>query len=340
MSENVKTNLEKQLGQISIAISAVDDFSSKVKEFSQTLDTQRIFTQKQLKEMNVALNSVQKVLEAVNAVNPSLEGFQTETRAATSLLNDVGQKMLKIADNVKTSTDENLGAYQRGLVGLQSEIENAKTELSAHLASTPLAINEAIDPTVTRLVDAAGNLGAVSELVRSRLENLSSEMNLQILNRIAPEIEKLNQALLTARDSVSVLPDLVKEKMDDVHARGMSDLTDVVKSHEVQLERVRVSSQRLEDLLNRSDEFAKMATALKENEELLKMMLDALEERRPPLAVRLDIALLSAAAGYIAGVLVLKADPADVAVIVTTSALLTLPVEPLIRKTIKAIVKK
>ena len=340
MSENVKTNLEKQLGQISIAISAVGDFSSKVKEFSQTLDTQRIFTQKQLKEMNVALNSVQKVLEAVNAVNPSLEGFQTETRAATSLLNDVGQKMLKIADNVKTSTDENLGAYQRGLVGLQSEIENAKTELSAHLASTPLAINEAIDPTVTRLVDAAGNLGAVSELVRSRLENLSSEMNLQILNRIAPEIEKLNQALLTARDSVSVLPDLVKEKMDDVHARGMSDLTDVVKSHEVQLERVRVSSQRLEDLLNRSDEFAKMATALKENEELLKMMLDALEERRPPLAVRLDIALLSAAAGYIAGVLVLKADPADVAVIVTTSALLTLPVEPLIRKTIKAIVKK
>ena len=180
----------------------------------------------------------------------------------------------------------------------------------------------------------------MSELVRSRLENLSSEMNLQILNRIAPEIEKLNQALLTARDSVSVLPDLVKEKMDDVHARGMSDLTDVVKSHEVQLERVRVSSQRLEDLLNRSDEFAKMATALKENEELLKMMLDALEERRPPLAVRLDIALLSAAAGYIAGVLVLKADPADVAVIVTTSALLTLPVEPLIRKTIKAIVKK
>ena len=340
MSENVKTNLEKQLGQISIAISAVGDFSSKVKEFSQTLDTQRIFTQKQLNEMNVALNSVQKVLEAVSAVNPSLEGFQTETRAATSLLNDVGQKMLKIADNVKTSTDENLGAYQRGLVGLQSEIENAKTELSAHLASTPLAINEAIDPTVTRLVDAAGNLGAVSELVRSRLENLSSEMNLQILNRIAPEIEKLNQALLTARDSVSVLPDLVKEKMDDVHARGMSDLTDVVKSHEVQLERVRVSSQRLEDLLNRSDEFAKMATALKENEELLKMMLDALEERRPPLAVRLDIALLSAAAGYIAGVLVLKADPADVAVIVTTSALLTLPVEPLIRKTIKAIVKK
>ena len=340
MSENVKTNLEKQLGQISIAISAVDDFSSKVQEFSQTLDTQRIFTQKQLNEMNVALNSVQKVLEAVNAVNPSLEGFQTETRAATSLLNDVGQKMLKIADNVKTSTDENLGAYQRGLVGLQSEIENAKTELAVLLASTPLAINEAIDPTVTRLVDAAGNLGAVSELVRSRLENLSSEMNLQILNRIAPEIEKLNQALLTARDSVSVLPDLVKEKMDDVHARGMSDLTDVVKSHEVQLERVRVSSQRLEDLLNRSDEFAKMATALKENEELLKMMLDALEERRPPLAVRLDIALLSAAAGYIAGVLVLKADPADVAVIVTTSALLTLPVEPLIRKTIKAIVKK
>ena len=340
MSENVKTNLIKQLDQISEAISAVDDFSSKVHEFSQTLDSQRSFTQKQLNEMNVALNSVQKVLEAVNAVNPSLEGFQTETRAATSLLNDVGQKMLEIADNVKTSTDENLGAYKRGIEGLQSEIEIAKIELSTHLASTPLAINEAIDPTVTRLVEAAGNLGAVSELVRSRLENLSSEMNLQILNRIAPEIEKLNQALLTARDSVSVLPDLVKEKMDDVHARGMSDLTDVVKSHEVQLERVRVSSQRLEDLLNRSDEFAKMATALKENEELLKMMLDALEERRPPLAVRLDIALLSAAAGYVVGVLVLEAKPADVAVIVTTSALLTLPLEPFIRKMIKALLRK
>jgi predicted nucleic acid-binding Zn-ribbon protein len=340
MSENVKTNLVEQLAQISVAISAVDDFSSKVQEFSQTLDSQRIFTQKQLKEMKEALNSVQKVLEAVNAVNPSLEGFQTETRAATSLLNDVGQKMLKIADNVKTSTDKNLGAYQRGIEGLQSEIEIAKTELAVLLASTPLAINEAIDPTVTRLVDAAGNLGAVSELVRSRLENLSSEMNLQILNRIAPEIEKLNQALLTARDSVSVLPDLVKEKMDDVHARGMSALADVVTTHENQLERVKVSSQRLEDLLNRSDEFAKMANALKENEELLKMMLDALEERRPPLAVRLDIALLSAAAGYVAGVLVLKADPADVAVIVTTSALLTLPLEPLIRKTLKAILKK
>lgn len=340
MSENVKTNLVQQLDKISEAISAVDDFSSKVQEFSQTLDSQRSFTQKQLNEMNVALNSVQKVLEAVNAVNPSLEGFQTETRAATSLLNDTGQKMLEIAENVRTSTDENLGAYQRGIEGLQSEIENAKTELSAHLASTPLAINEAIDPTVTRLVDAAGNLGAVSELVRSRLENLSSEMNLQILNRIAPEIEKLNQALLTARDSVSVLPDLVKEKMDDVHARGMSALGDVVATHENQLERVKVSSQRLEDLLNRSDEFAKMATALKENEELLKMMLDALEERRPPLAVRLDIALLSAVAGYVVGVLVLEAKPADVAVIVMTSALLTLPLEPFIRKMMKALLRK
>jgi hypothetical protein len=340
MSENVKNSLVEQLGQISEAISAVDDFSSKVQEFSQTLDSQRILTQKQLKEMNVALNSVQKVLEAVNAVNPSLEGFQTETRAATSLLNDVGQKMLAIADNVKASTDENLDAYQRGVVGLQSEIEIAKIELLGHLASTPEAINEAIDPTVTRLVEAAGNLGAVSDLVRSRLENLSSEMNLQILNRIAPEIEKLNQALLTARDSVSVLPDLVKEKMDDVHARGMSDLSDVVTNHEIQLERVKVSSQRLEDLLNRSDEFAKMATALKENEELLKMMLDALEERRPPLAVRLDIALLSAAAGYVVGVLVLEAKPADVAVIVTTSALLTLPLEPFIRKMIKALLRK
>jgi predicted nucleic acid-binding Zn-ribbon protein len=340
MSENVKNDLVEQLGQISLAISAVDVFSKKVQELSQTLDGQRIFTQKQLNEMNVALNSVQKVLEAVKAVNPSLEGFQTETRAATSLLNDVGQKMLEIADNVKASTDENLDAYKRGVVGLQSEIEIAKIELLGHLASTPEAINEAIDPTVTRLVEAAGNLGAVSDLVRGRLENLSSEMNLQILNRIAPEIEKLNQALLTARDSVSVLPDLVKEKMDDVHARGMSDLSDVVTSHEMQLERVKVSSQRLEDLLNRSDEFAKMATALKENEELLKMMLDALEERRPPLAVRLDIALLSAAAGYVVGVLVLEAKPADVAVIVTTSALLTLPLEPFIRKMIKALLRK
>jgi len=340
MSENVKNDLVEQLGQISLAISAVDVFSNKVQELSQTLDGQRIFTQKQLNEMNVALNSVQKVLEAVKAVNPSLEGFQTETRAATSLLNDVGQKMLEIADNVKASTDENLDAYKRGVVGLQSEIEIAKIELLGHLASTPEAINEAIDPTVTRLVEAAGNLGAVSDLVRGRLENLSSEMNLQILNRIAPEIEKLNQALLTARDSVSVLPDLVKEKMDDVYARGMSDLSDVVTSHEMQLERVKVSSQRLEDLLNRSDEFAKMATALKENEELLKMMLDALEERRPPLAVRLDIALLSAAAGYVVGVLVLEAKPADVAVIVTTSALLTLPLEPFIRKMIKALLKK
>jgi len=339
MSDTTKADLINQLERITKAISTVDSFSSKVQEFSQNLENQRDFTHKQLIEMNKALGSVQAVLEAVRAVNPSLEGFQTETRTAASHLNDVGQKMLGIADVVRASTEENLDAYQSSLRTLQFEIDSAKTEMSVHLMSTPQAINDAIDPTISRLVDAAGNLGAVSELVRGRLENLSSEMNLQILNRVSPEIEKLNQALLTARDSVAFLPNLVKEKIDDAHARGVHSLAEVVASHEIQLERVKVSSQRLEDLLNRSDEFAKMANALKENEVHLRMVLGALEERRPSLLVRLDIALLSAVAGCIVG-LFLNLDPVKVGMVVIVSALLTLPFEPFIQKSIKGIFKK
>ena len=339
MTDNIKIDLKNQLQQIAEAVTVVDSLSSKVQAFSQLLETQRVFTQKQLKEMNIALNSVQTVLEAVRAVNPSLEGFQTETSSATKHLNDVGQKMLELADTVNASTENNLDAYRRATETLQLEIAAAKTELLIHIESTPQAINEAIDPTVSRLVDAAGNLGAMSELVRGRLENLSSEIKLQILNRISPEIENLNQVLLTARESVSVLPNLVKEKIDDAHARGVQSLAAVVTSHEIQLERVKASSQRLEDLLNRSDEFAKMANALKENEDHLKMVLDALEERRPSLRVRLDISILSAVAGFGAGLL-LEVDRVKVGIIVIVSALLTLPAEPYIQKSVRAIFKK
>ena len=119
----------------------------------------------------------------------------------------------------------------------------------------------------------------------------------------------------------------------------MQSLAAVVTSHEIQLERVKASSQRLEDLLNRSDEFAKMANALKENEDHLKMVLDALEERRPSLRVRLDISILSAVAGFGTG-LWLDVDRVKVGIIVIVSALLTLPAEPYIQKSVRAIFKK
>jgi chromosome segregation ATPase len=340
MAETIKNELSGRLQEITSAVKAVDEFSERLKILSDDLDSDRRIAREQLNEMSQALSQVQKVLAAVSSINPVLEGFRDEAQLAVTSLKSSTGEMDNTASLLKSTFDENLDLFKSGIDILRREIDGIQEYLRTQLLEVPDMVQSSIEPTVVHLQNAAKNLGDVSELVRGRLENLSSEINLQILNRISPEIESLNKTLLTARDAVSAVPDLVIKKIDDVYERGIQGIDKVLVSHDNQLSKMKDSTKQLEDVLNRSDDFIRMASSLERNVQLLVTLQQGLDERRPSITKRLDVALSGAAISFVVGIAVFDLDPLRVGTTLIPAILIAFNAEPIISKLFKSLRSK
>ncbi len=336
MAESMREELAGHLQGIASAVGAIDEFSDRLTLLLSNLDTDRSVAREQLNEMKSAVKHVQDVLVAVSAIHPIVDRFTDEAQAAGEIISSSSQRMSETARDVQNAFAENSEIFKSEVSALRAEIRHEQEVLKQEIIQVPQLINEVVEPTVSSLVVAAQNLGDVSELVRGRLENLSSEINLQILNRISPEIENLNRTLLTARNAVSSVPDMAAAKIEAVHARGIAGIDKVLVGHDQQLAKMRESTQQLEDVLNRSDDFIRMASSLERNVQLMVTLQQGLDEKRPSITKRLDVAVTGSILSFGVGVWFLDFDPLRVGAMLIPAALVALNAEPILSKIAKS----
>lgn len=338
MTENSNKALIQNLGKISDAIATVQGFSEKVKELAALLDEQKYLSQVQLNELSHAVQEVKTIFEAVSTINPTLEEFEAHTRAASGLINESARRLVDISANFRESSEVASSEFADQVSGLKTHVERIASDFDAFLLSVPGKINEGILPSIGLLKDSADHLGSTADVVKTQLENLAGELTVHILSRINPEIDALNRIIVTARETVTTVPDLVTEKIGQVHSRGIEGIDRVIASHNELLQRSKDSTDRLESVLDNSDEFVQVASALERNLQLWLKVKEILEEKRLPFATRLEVAVLGALGALLVGqIRGINLD--EVALIMLPATLVTLNCEPIVRRVINLIRK-
>lgn len=338
MTENSNKALIQNLGKISDAIATVQGFSEKVKELGSLLDVQKQLSQVQLNELHLAVQEVKVVLDAVSEISPTIEGFEEQTRAASANINDSARRLAEVSASFREGAEATSADFGNQVAGLKAHVNQIEVEFESFVQSVPKEINEGIIPTVELLRSSSSHLLATADDVKTRLENLAGNLTVQILGRINPEIEALNRTLVNARDAVTTVPDLVTEKIGQVHSRGIEGIDRVIASHNELLQRSKDSTDRLESVLDNSDEFVQVASALERNLQLWLKVKEILEEKRLPFATRLEVALLGALGAVLVGQ-IRGINMEEVALIILPATLVTLNCEPIVRRVINLIRK-
>lgn len=338
MTENSNKALIQNLGKISDAIATVQGFSEKVKELGSLLDVQKHLSQVQLNELHLAVQEVKVVLDAVSEISPTIDGFEEQTRAASANINDSARRLAEVSASFREGAEATSSDFGNQVAALKAHVNQIEVEFETFVQSVPKEINEGIMPTVELLRSSSSHLLTTADDVKTRLENLAGNLTVQILGLISPEIDALNKILVTARESVTTVPDLVTEKIGQVHSRGIEGIDRVIASHNELLQRNKDSTDRLESVLNNSDEFVQVASALERNLQLWLKVKEILEEKRLPFATRLEVAVLGALGALLVGQ-IRGINMEDVALIMLPATLVTLNCEPIVRRVIKLIRK-
>jgi methyl-accepting chemotaxis protein len=333
MSENSNKALLQNLGKISDAVTTVQGFSEKVKELASLLDEQKHLSQVQLNELSHAVKEVQSVFEAVSAINPTIEQFESHTRAASSLVNDSARRLVEITASFREATEISSTDFGSQVSMLKTQVSKVASDFDIFLQSVPEGINEGISSSLGLLKDSANHLASTADEVKMRLESLAGELTVHILNRINPDIDALKEILVDARESVTTVPDLAIEKIGQVHNRGIEGIDRVIASHNELLQRTKDSTVQLESVLKNSEEFERVASALERNLQLWLKVREILEEKRLPFSARFEVAALGVVGALIVGKAI-GVSTEDAAILMIPATLVTLNCEPVVRRAI------
>ena len=210
--------------------------------------------------------------------------------------------------------------FKESISRMQDSLAVSKSLLIESIAGVTPALRGFVEPTIAELRQSSlgfvqtaetlrTTLEGIPELVASRIENLAQPSVVAMSSAIDSAIERLTtvfepatvhfvESIKTAQESIQAASGTVADEVKRVVKDSVSGFETVSTAHESTVQRTEAVVNRMEKLLNNSEEFSDLISSVERNLALTIEIDKLLLSKKQPFHSRLDVAFVGALFGF------------------------------------------
>ena len=295
-------------------------------------------------QMEVASKRLSKLTEDIAGV---VSGFTIE-------INELSQSATGTLENTIALL---LLDFKESISRMQDSLAVSKSLLVESIAGVSPALKGFVEPTIAELRQSSlefvftaetlrTSLEGIPELVASRIENLAQPSVMAMSSAISSAIERLTtvfepatihfvESIKMAQESVQATSGMAADEMKRVVKDSVSGFETVSTAHQVTVQRTEAVVDRMEKLLDNSEEFSDLVSSVERNLALTIEIDKLLLSKKQPFYSRLDVALVGALTGFFVGRAVSDVSDQLLVVILLPAFIATLSGDPWVTSLLK-----
>lgn len=290
----------------------IDLSESQLETFTKVLNDFRVYIETLTSVPVLLENLTGSVQQASIGISEASAALSSSTSAQTETLVAAADQLIHVANGVKASLMETFDHMSTSLIvsaqeirGLISEQASVSLEsLNSSLRDSSDLITQRVDSIVETFRHSADDLGlriqeGIDPVIRAAVRLLSQmeekvnqvntdldEISVRKMHLLKEESSKLGESLgalfQTTQDSLSLV---VEQHKGELHAARTREKSVIEAQEKIVTD--------LKTFLENSSEFLSLSERLSTNQEIMRILSTRVEERKPALHKRFDLAITS-----------------------------------------------